>query len=116
MNINQISPIAIRANHQKPQRKLTPLSEYKGPILELRFYEEDEINLLRNQLSSLENEARDVIRTIDINRHLTWYQKEKCRFKLLHIEESIQNIKDKICDIKRQRYAKQMAEFLQKVK
>jgi hypothetical protein len=116
MNINQISTIALRANYQKPQRKLTPLSEYKGPILELRFYEEDEINLLRNQLSSLENEARDVIRTIDINRHLTGYQKEKCKFKLFHIQEAIETINKKIYDIKKQRYAKQMVEYMSKTK
>ena len=80
------------------------------------FYEKDEISLLKNQITQLELEARDVIRTMNINKHLTGYQKNKCTYKLSDIETSIDVIRNRINDIKKSRYAKQMAEYLQKVK
>ena len=110
MYIDRINPIAIKAN---PVRRLVPLSQYKGPFLELRFWEEDEIKLLKNELSALENEARDVIRTLDINTQLTGYQRLKCRYKLFEIETSIDVIKNKIFKIKKERLEKQKAEFSQ---
>ena len=68
MYINNVNPVTIKAN---PVRRRIPLSEYKGPILDLRFWEEEEIKLLNTQLFALENEAGDIIRTMDINTRLT---------------------------------------------
>lgn len=113
MNINQITPISLKAN---ANRRLVPLKEFKGPKLDLMFYEKDEIKLLNEQILQLELEARDVIRTTSINNHLTGYQKNKCQHKLFSIEDTIRELKDKIYRIKKSRYSKQMEEFLKKVK
>lgn len=111
MYINNVNPVTIKAN---PVRRLIPLSEYKGPILDLRFWEEDEIKLLNKQLLALENEAGDIIRTMDINTRLTGYQINKCKYKLFDVKTSIDEIKRKIFQIKKERFAKQKAEIAQK--
>ena len=92
-------------------KRLVPLSKYKGPKLDLMFYEKEEIALLRQELMRLENEARDVIRTVNINRHLTGSQKNRCAFKLMNIETSIEAIKNKIYQIKQHRFAIQKEEY-----
>ena len=111
MNINQISFISLRA---KPVKKLVPLSKYKGPLLELRFWEEEQINLMEKELLRLEIEAGEVLKTTNINTNLTGYQKQKCKYKLMMLETSIDNIKNKILKIKKERYSKQLAEYLNK--
>jgi len=103
MNVKNIQPIM--------NRRLIPLSEHKGPKLELTIFEAEEINLLRKELMRLENEARDVIRTTNINTHLTGNQKIKCAYKLNNIESAINGIKDKIFRIKQHRYAIQKEEY-----
>jgi len=113
MNINQIIPLSHKVNEK---RHLIPLKEYNGPKLDLMFYEKDEIKLLNDQILQLELEARDIIRTSSINNHLTGYQKNKCKYKLFSIEETIRELKNKIYDIKKSRYSKQICEFLNKTK
>lgn len=103
MNVKNIQPVI--------NRRLVPLSEHKGPRLELTIFEKEEIGLLKQELMSLENEARDVIRTTNINTHLTGRQKDKCNYRLMHIETAIEAIKRKIFQIKQHRFAIQKEEF-----
>ena len=107
MYTNKIQPISLKGSLQ---RRLIPLKEYKGPFLELRFWEQEEVDILNKQLSCLENEAEDIIRTMNINQHLTGYQKNKCHYKLMNIETSINAVKNKIFSIKKERYLKQLAD------
>ena len=106
MKIKQVTPIAANLN-----RRLIPLSKHKAPKLELMFYEQDEINLLNQELVRLEGEARDIIITLDINKHLTGYRKRGYSLALFNIDKSIEKIKEKIYNIKKTRYAIQMAEY-----
>ena len=110
MNVKKIQP-TINVN-----RHLTPLSKYKGPKLDLMFYEKDEINLLKQELLRLENEAGAVMTTLDINKHLTGYQKNACLNKLLNIDMAIESIKNKIYNIKKMRYSIQKEEYKNAIK
>ena len=48
MYTNKIQPISLKGSLQ---RRLIPLKEYKGPFLELRFWEQEEVDILNKQLS-----------------------------------------------------------------
>lgn len=106
MKVKNIQPIAANLN-----RRLTPKSEHKAPTLELMFYEQDEINLLKQELVRLEGEARNIIITLDINKHLTGYKKRGYSLALFNIDRAIEKIKEKIYNIKKARYAIQMEEY-----
>lgn len=111
MKIKNVQPIAANLN-----RRLISISEHKAPKLDLMFNEKDKINLLQQELIRLEGEARDIIITLDINKHLTGHKKNAYRFALFNINESIDKIKEKIYDIKRARYAIQMEEYRKTLK
>lgn len=111
MNINTISSISLKAN---PVRRLKPLTEHKGPMLDLMFYEKDEINILKKQIAELEQQARDIIHTMNINFRMTGYQKDKCKLKLTYIDKDIKKLQQKIRDIKINRYNIQKAAFNEK--
>ena len=84
--------------------------------LDLNFLEIDKIKLLKKELSRLENEAGQVISTLNINKHLTGYQKEKCRYKLFFLQEAIDSINNQIFKIKKKRFAIQKQEYLNQQK
>ena len=111
MNVKIVKPLAANLN-----RRLTPLSEHKGPKLNLMFYEKDEINLLKQELIRLEHEASSVITTLDINKHLTGYQKKGYRIALFNIDRAIETIKEKIYNIKKSRYTIQKEEYKNAIK
>ena len=111
MKVKIIEPLSANLN-----RSLIPLSEHKGPKLDLMFYEKDKIKLLQQELLSLEDEARDIITMVDVNKHLTGHQKTMCRQKLFHIDRAIETIKNNIYNIKKNRYAIQVEEYKNSIK
>ena len=100
----------------KNGRRLIPLAQYKGPKLDLMFYEADEIKLLNKELLRLELEAGQVISTLNINKHLTGYQKDKCKYKLSFIQEAIDTVKNNILKIKKKRFSIQKEEYQNSIK
>ena len=112
MNITVISSANFKAIQTK---KLIPLSEYKGPILKLTTKESQQVKLLEDEINRLNIECYHIIRTLNINKNLTGYQKDMSRYRLCHLTESINSIKSQINDIKKSRYASQMQKFKNKL-
>ena len=106
MIVNSVLPINFKAN---PTRKLTPLIDYKGPILDLMFYEQDEINILEKQIAELEKEVSSITRILNVKKKLTGYKIKKYKWKLFFLGEDINKLRDKIRDIKINRFNIQKA-------
>ncbi len=97
MYINQISPYTFYA---KPPRKLVPISEYKGIILELTQQDKEDIDKIKTEIAKL---------TLDLSKLEGILAKtyDNSRFYYLDqigdIEYEIEQKKDKIKQIKQNR-------------
>lgn len=112
MNITSISPVNLKAAHAK---NLVPLTQHKGPVLKLTPKESQQVKLLEEEINRLNIECCNILRTLSINKHLTGYQIDMSRYRLSHLNESIDSIKSQIYAIKKSRYASQMEKFNKKL-
>ena len=96
-----------------PPRRLKPLIEHDGPILDLTFWEKDKVDILEKEKKILQEQVDDINRMLNINKKLTGSTIKKCKFKILNLLKSIDDKEKKIREIKKERYAIQKQEFLQ---
>ncbi len=88
---------------QKVVRKLIPLSEFKGPILELNASDNEKIMRLRKEIASME--VKRYIKTQEAQKYSKTIDSKKYYTKLLDtMDKKIDELNTMVRDIKIARY------------
>ena len=97
MNINKINSQSLPSKSAIMKRRLIPLNEYKGPLLQLDLHEIDQINKLRKMISNLEIEYFDLSNYVMRNKFVS----ARLYDRLYTIKDMIVVLKENIRNIKK---------------
>lgn len=95
----QIDKITITSCKANPPRKLVPLSEYKGTILELTDIDKEEIRKLQTKIGQCEVRLYKFIRKCSNSTTNKNYYNDT----ILMIEDEINTLREEILNIKKKR-------------